>query len=73
MLAVEAGLLEIVDRIILKIKHELCKYYIEQITNLNNEILNKAFSSIDISTNPFTKCIGNLCNTFTDLNIINKE
>ena len=73
MFAVEAGLLEIVDRIILKIKDELCKYYIEQITNLNNEILNEAFSSIDISMNPFTKCIGNLCNTFTDLNILNKE
>jgi hypothetical protein len=73
MLAVEAGLLEIVNRIILKIKDELCKYYITQITNLNNEILNEAFSSIDISMNPFTKCIGNLCNTFTDLNILNKE
>ena len=73
MLAVEAGLLEIVEGIILKIKDELCKYYINQITNINNEILNNAFSSIDISTNPFTKCIGDLCSTFTDLNIINKE
>jgi hypothetical protein len=73
MLAVEAGLLEIVEGIILKIKDELCKYYINQITDINNEILNNAFSSIDISTNPFTKCIGDLCSTFTDLNIINKE
>ena len=73
MLAVEAGLLEIVEGIILKIKDELCKYYINQIADMNNELLNNAFSTLDISTNPFTKCIGDLCSTFTDFNIVNKE